>query len=131
MIGIDTNVLIRYIIRDDPRQTQSATAFIESLTRDRQGFVTLVAIAELGWVLNRSYKLDRTDFIQALKTLLSSEALLFESETLLKQSLMLFAQTNADFGDCLIATRSQFSGCAITVTFNREAANSLAMKLLP
>ena len=131
MTGIDTNILIRYIIRDDPQQTRSASIFIESLSREKPGFVPLVATAELGWVLNRSYKLRRGEFIQALKSVLNSEALFFENETLLKQALLIFAQTNAEFGDCLIASSARSRGCVSTVTFDRRAANTLGMQLLP
>lgn len=131
MTGIDTNILIRYIIRDDPQQTRSASIFIESLSREKPGFVPLVATAELGWVLNRSYKLRRGEFIQVLKSLLNSEALFFENETLLKQALLIFAQTNAEFGDCLIASSARSRGCVSTVTFDRRAANTLGMQLLP
>jgi len=104
---------------------------MESLSNEQKGFISVVAIAELCWVLNRSYRLLRADFIQALKALLGSQVLLIESEQRVKEALLLFAQSNADFGDCLIATCSHFYGCTRTVTFDKQAAATLGMQILP
>ncbi len=104
---------------------------MESLSNEQKGFISLVAIAELGWVLNRSYKFIRVDFIQALKALLGSQVLLIESEQRVKEALLLFAQSNADFGDCLIAACSHSYSCTSTVTCDKQAATSLGMELLP
>jgi predicted nucleic-acid-binding protein len=85
----------------------------------------------IGWVLNRSYKRTRSDFLQALKNVLNSETLRFASESPLKQALLLFAWTNAGFGDCLIATCSTFNNGKTVVTFDRKAAAALGMRILP
>jgi predicted nucleic-acid-binding protein len=130
LIGIDTNVLVRYIIRDSPDETAAATAFLESLTSEKPGFVPLVSIAELGWVLNRRYKFNRRDFARALGSLLDSAELLIEVEPQVKEALLLFESTHADFGDCLISRSAMAAGCDSIVTFDRKAAARLGMSAL-
>ena len=78
MIGLDTNVLVRYVMQDDPRQSPKATRLIESLTSDQPGFVPLVAIVELVWVLSSSYGLNRDQIAEALNLLLRSKELVID-----------------------------------------------------
>jgi len=103
---------------------------MESLTSEKPGFIGLVSIAELGWVLNRTYRLSRAEFIRAMQILVSSEDLLIESESLVKEALVLFAASNADFGDCLISRSALSYGCLHVATFDRKAARTLGMRLL-
>jgi predicted nucleic-acid-binding protein len=103
---------------------------MESLSSEIPGFVGLVSIAELGWVLNRTYRLGRGEFIQAMQILLSSEDLLIEAETLVTEALVLFAASNADFGDCLITRSALFHGCSHVATFDRKAAKTIGMQLV-
>ena len=70
MIGLDTNVLVRYIMQDETRQAASATRLIESLSVESQGFVPLVSVVELAWVLTAAYELDRGQLVQAFESLL-------------------------------------------------------------
>ena len=130
MIGIDTNVLIRYVIQDDPRQSAIASAFLDSLTPENPGFITLVSLTELCWVLIKRYKLPRTGFTRALDSLLASEEMEVESESIVRQALSLFIQSNIDFADCLVAGCARAAGCSSVVTFDRNAAKTLGMKLL-
>jgi predicted nucleic-acid-binding protein len=130
LIGIDTNVLIRYITQDDPHQSKIANRFIESLSKVNPGFISLVSLVEFCWVLNRSYNLSRQEFVRALLTLAKSESFIIELEWLVRDALSLFENSNADFGDCLIAKCVQVAGCNSVVTFDRKAAKSLGMKLL-
>jgi predicted nucleic-acid-binding protein len=130
LIGIDTNVLVRYITQDDQRQSESANTFIESLTKSNPGFISLVSLVELCWVLNRGYRLSRAQFILALWTVINSEQFLVEVEWLVREALQLFEQGNADFGDCLIVRCAQTAGCESIVTFDKKAAKSLGMQLL-
>jgi predicted nucleic-acid-binding protein len=130
LIGIDTNILVRYIVQDDTQQAAIANSFLESLTPEIPGFIALVSIAELGWVLNRQYKLIRTQFTQVLQTLLDSPQLCLEDEKSVRGALLLFEQTNADFDDCLIACCAHSSGCDYVATFDKNAATALGMQLL-
>ena len=130
MIGIDTNVLIRYVIQDDPRQSAIASAFLDSLTPENPGFITLVSLTELCWVLIKRYKLPRTGFTRAWDSLLASEEMEVESESIVRQALPLFIQSNIDFADCLVAGCARAAECSSVVTFDRNAAKTLGMKLL-
>ena len=130
MIGLDTNILVRYIVQDDPHQTATAVAFMDSLTSQNQGFVSLVTVAELCWVLNRTYKLSRIEFSGALQILLDSDELLIEGNDLVKEALRLFSKSKADFDDCLIERCSRAAGCTSIATFDKNAAKALGMQLL-
>ncbi len=78
MIGLDTNVLVRYIMQDDAKQSPKATKFMESLTADAPGFVSLISIVELGWVLSFSYGLTRDQLAQALDALLRTKEIVID-----------------------------------------------------
>ena len=130
MIGIDTNVLVRFIVRDDPSQTTLATAFINSLTAQSPGFISLVVLAELYWVMNHSYKASRTGIIRTVETLLLSSELIVEEADLVQEALAMYEHSNADFDDCLIAKCAYKSGCQEVVTFDRKAARGIGLRLL-
>ncbi|WP_263356271.1 PIN domain-containing protein [Acidicapsa ligni] len=130
MIGIDTNILVRFITQDDPYQSAIANAFMASLTADKPGFIPLVTIVELWWVLSRGYKLSRAQCIQATATLLASQQLVIEAEPLVWDALLLVEQTNSDLSDCLIAGCARASGCNSVVTFDRNAVKATGMQLL-
>lgn len=130
MIGIDTNVLVRYLMQDDDVQSPIATKFIESLTADHQGFITLVATVETAWVLSRAYKLSREQITQALEALIRSRELIVDDAANVLCALRKFQDGNADFADCLIGQMASRAGCTETVTFDMSASKSAGMKLL-
>lgn len=86
MIGLDTNVLVRYIMQDDPKQSPKATRLVESLTSEQPGFMPLVAIVELVWVLSSSYRLDREQLVEALDLLLRSKEIVVDRADLVLQA---------------------------------------------
>jgi predicted nucleic-acid-binding protein len=116
--GIDTNVLVRCLMQDDARQAIAANAFLDSLTHENPGFVGLVTMAELCWVLMRRYKLSRDQFAGALDWLINAAFLQFENQGLIADALLLFEETNADFADCLVSLSAKAAGCASIVTFD-------------
>ena len=130
MIGLDTNVLVRYIMQDDTRQSPHATRIVESLTPETPGFVPLVAIVELSWVLSSAYELSRGQLIEAVEALLRTKELVVECGETVWKGLRLFRRRGGDFADCLIACSAEAAGCAKTVTFNRGAVKSGAMTLV-
>jgi predicted nucleic-acid-binding protein len=130
VIGIDTNVLIRYIVRDDPEQTRVATTFIDSLTFEERGFITLVSIAEIYWVLDHSFKASREVIYSTFQSLLTSREILIQNAFLVHAALQRYMQTNADFDDCLIAECSRAEGCDTIVTFDKRAAKAIGLTLL-
>ena len=130
MTGLDTNVIVRYIMQDDPNQSPLATRVIESLSADAPGFVPLVSVVELGWVLQSAYGLDRTQLIEALGALLRTKELLVECAEIVWRALRQLQVTNADFADCLISLSASSAGCTSTMTFDRSAAKSAGMTLI-
>ena len=111
MIGLDTNVLVRYIMQDDPKQAAKATKLIESLTPAEPGFVTLVTVVELFWVLTASYDLSRAQIVEAFDALIRSKQLLVEQTDQVLRALRVYGAGSADFPDCLIERTAKAAGC--------------------
>jgi len=130
MIGLDTNVLVRYIMQDDPKQTPVATRLVESLSSEERGFVPVIAVVELAWVLASAYDLDRNQLVEAFESILRTKELSVESAETVWQALRTFKVSTADFADCLIAASAAAAGCEKTMTFDRAAAKSGGMTLL-
>ncbi len=130
MIGLDTNVLVRYITQDDPVQSPAATKLIESLSVQEPGFIALVVTAELVWVLQKSYHSSRPDLARVLESLLRTKELIIERAELVGQALRLFSAGRTGFSDCLVERSANAAGCKYTVTFDRVAAGAAGMRLL-
>ena len=130
MIGLDTNVLVRYIMQDDPRQSPKATRLIESLDLERPGFVAVVAVVELYWVLTSCYGLGGHDVKRALETLLRSKQIVVDRADQVLRALRVFGDGKADFADCLIERIASSAGCDETVTFDAGASKDAGMSLL-
>ncbi len=131
MIGLDTNVLVRYVLQDDQRQSPRANRLIESLSADEPGFVPVVALVELAWVLGAGYKLSREQLAAVLETLLRSKELVIDRADLVIQALNRFSSGAADFADALIERAAADAGCATTMTFDAGAAKAAGMTLVP
>jgi predicted nucleic-acid-binding protein len=130
MIGLDTNVLVRYIMQDDTKQSPLANRLIESLTPQSPGFVPLVSVIELGWVLSSAYELDRNQLVDAFEGLLRTKELVVERAEIVWKALRVLQATNGDFADCLISCSAAAAGCQKTMTFDRGAAKSSGMTLI-
>ena len=130
MIGLDTNVLVRYIMQDDARQAPLASRLIESLSAESPGFVPLVSVVELGWVLSSAYELDRNQLVAAIEGLLRTKELVVERAEIVWKALRAVQGTNGDFADCLISCSAAAAGCPKTMTFDRGAAKSGGMTLI-
>ncbi len=131
MIGLDTNVVIRFLTQDDEKQSPIATRFISSLTREKPGFVSSIVLAEIAWVLSRAYKASRQDIAKAVEGLLRSTELIIENTEAAYRALGVYqASTSAEFADALIAQTAALAGAGETVTFDRSAAAALGMRLL-
>ena len=97
MTGLDTNVLVRYIMQDDARQSPLATRLLESLTAESPGFVPLVAAVELAWVLSSAYELSRPQLIELFEGLLRTKELVVERGKTVWKSLRLLQRRGGDF----------------------------------
>ena len=123
MIGLDTNVLVRYVLRDDVQQAKEVDKLIEKcITEHVQIVISLLALQETEWVLRACAKIDKASIIALFKHLLESADVLIESEEILEETLLHFENSNADFSDCLMVAQYQHSACDYMVTFDNKAA---------
>jgi predicted nucleic-acid-binding protein len=131
VIGLDTNVLVRYVMQDDPRQSPRATRLMDSLAPQAPGYVSLVVLVELVWVLRGNYGLARGQVATVLETLLRSKELLVERAESVAQALQRFESAGADLADALIERIAAASGCEATYTFDAGAVKGANMTLVP
>ena len=130
MIGLDTNVLVRYIMQDDAKQSPKATALIESLDSDHPGFITVVSVVELYWVLTSCYDLSAQQVKQAFEVLLRTKQIVVDRADQVLRALRVFDEGKADFADCLIERTAASAGCVQTMTFDVGAAKHAGMMLI-
>jgi predicted nucleic-acid-binding protein len=122
VIGLDTNVLVRYVTQDDAIQSAKATAWIEErLTAENQGFISVVAIAETVWVLERTYGVADQDIAAAIERLLQADVLVVENEQQVFAAMIALKESQGSFADALIAALAVKAGCSSTLTFDRKA----------
>jgi predicted nucleic-acid-binding protein len=129
VIGLDTNVLVRYFTQDDEGQAVRANEVIDGLTESDPGHVTLIALAEIWWVLRGAYAVDRANVTRILMGLLDSKEIIVEHADTVRRSLHR-TERGADFADSLIQERGVDAGCERTVTFDAKAAERAGMELL-
>jgi predicted nucleic-acid-binding protein len=129
MTGLDTNLLVRYLTEDDPAQTIAAGRVMDSFSPDSPGFISLIVLAELVWVLESFYRFTKKEIEQVLETLLRSEELVLERADIVSQALRMFRVSRADFADCLIERSGHAAECQYTVTFDKRAA-AAGMRLI-
>jgi predicted nucleic-acid-binding protein len=131
VIGLDTNVLVRYLTQDEPKQAKVATRLIEeTLSPSLPGFVSQISLVELVWVLESGYRCDRQEVASILERLLRSKSLVIERGDIVWQALRTFAAGSADIADCMIERIGHENECETTVTFDRAASRSTGMRLL-
>jgi predicted nucleic-acid-binding protein len=122
MIGLDTNILVRYIAQDDPPQSTKATEIIERrLTEEKPGFVSIVAMVETVWVLERAYGLTPLEIVRAVERILQTDVLLVEDEQEVFTAMIALKNGWGSFADAVIAALGTKRGCSQTLTFDRKA----------
>ncbi|HKO09435.1 MAG TPA: type II toxin-antitoxin system VapC family toxin [Alphaproteobacteria bacterium] len=122
MIGLDTNVVVRYLAQDDPVQSPKATELIEGrLTEEDPGFVSVVAMAETAWVLERAYGLADAEVAAAIERVLQVDVLLVENEQEVFTAMIALKEARGSFADALIGALGASAGCSRTLTFDRKA----------
>ncbi|MEY4589629.1 MAG: hypothetical protein RL497_1705 [Pseudomonadota bacterium] len=130
MIGLDTNVLVRYIAQDDPKQSAQASDIIGALSTTNPGYITLIGLVELVWVMKSCYGASKPEMVAILDKILRTQELTIENAATALQALQLFSTTQADFSDCLIERSSAVAGCSQTFTFDKNAALLTGMRLI-
>jgi predicted nucleic-acid-binding protein len=122
MIGLDTNILVRYLAQDDPIRSPLATDIIEfRLTEENPGFISIVAMVEAVWVLDRAYGLADREIAAALERILQADTLVVENEQEVFTATMALKEGDGSFADALIAALGVKAGCARTLTFDKTA----------
>ncbi|MHC4873899.1 MAG: PIN domain-containing protein [Planctomycetota bacterium] len=129
MVGIDTNVLVRYITQDG-NEVKAANRFFKKCTAEEQGFISLIVLCEMVWVLSRAYKYSRNDICSIIEKVLTSQELAIENSVVAWHALRSYSQQKADFSDFVIGDIHKENGAEKTVTFDRKAAESSLFTLL-
>ena len=131
MIGIDTNVLVRHLVQDDPRQSRAATRVItQDCTRDAPGFINRIVLCELVWVLESAYGYSKETIVNVLDKLLRTSQLMIEDAQSVWTAFRLYQRGKADFADCLLGATNRLTGCESTVTFDQAASKLDGFQLL-
>lgn len=130
MIGLDTNVLVRYFAQDDRAQAALANRTFAHLSKDAPAFISLIVLCELVWVLEDVYAMKKRQLVDILRTLLESDELIFESKPLAWQAFRRFSEAAHDFSDALIGEIGRDAGCMHTLTFDKAAAKTAGFTLL-
>lgn len=123
MLGLDTNVLVRFLVRDDEAQFERARKLIRrESSAGRRVFIGLPVLLETEWVLRSRYGLSKAEIAGALSALLDAMEIEFEDEPIVEQALFVWKDGTADFADCLIGIHNLGQGCRATATFDARAA---------
>jgi predicted nucleic-acid-binding protein len=131
VIGLDTNVVVRYLAQDDPRQSAAATRVFErTLSSEKPGFVSVVTMCEVAWVLVDCYRADRDRIRAVIEGLLGSKQIQVQSAELVWKALRAWQGSAADFSDALIGELALSEGAAKTLTFDKAAAKLARFELL-
>jgi predicted nucleic-acid-binding protein len=123
MLGIDTNVLVRFLVRDDEAQFEKARKLIKrEVAAGRGVLVNQLVLLETEWVLRSRYSLAKNLIIQAISGLLNASDVRFEDEPAVEEALFIWKDSAADFADCLIGAKNRRLGCRATATFDMKAS---------
>jgi predicted nucleic-acid-binding protein len=125
VIGLDTNILLRYLAQNDPAQSPRATAIIRRLTEQEPGFICLVTILEVVWVLKSLYKRSRREIANDLEMLLAADTFEIQNAQKVYNSVVALRKGSGTFEDALIGSLGTWRGCSATVTFDEKAAQRL------
>ena len=122
MIGLDTNVVVRYLAQDDPVQSAKATQIFERrLTEQVPGFISLVTMVETVWVLDTVYGLTAREIAQAVERMLQADTLLIQNEQEVFTAVVSLKSGRGSFADALVVAMGAWAGCGSTLTFDRKA----------
>ena len=130
MIAIDTNVVVRYLVRDDVPQAEAARALFASLSPDSPGYICREVAVELVWVLSRSYAAPREQIASVLLGLLSTESIVIEGAEDVADSAIRYADGVSDFADLMILAAARRQAATPLYTFDRRASRAEGVELL-
>ena len=123
MIGLDTNVILRYLLQDDPKQTRQANQIVDrKLSQENPGFISLVTVLEIVWVLRSLLKRNPSQIAAHLENLLVADTLEVQNEQQVFEAIFALRRGTGEFEDALIGALNAWAGCSHTLTFDRKAA---------
>ncbi len=123
MLGIDTNVLVRFLVRDDEIQFEKARKLIRhEVAAGRRVFVNQLVLMEAEWVLRSRYAVPKHQIAEAISGLLQASDIEFEDEPSIEEALFIWKESSADFADCMIGAKNRRMGCRVTATFDTKAS---------
>ena len=123
MLGVDTNVLVRFLVRDDETQFEKARKLImREVAAGRRVFISHLVLLETEWVLRSRYGLPKSQIVATFSGLLGTTDVRFEDEPAIEEALFTWMDATADFADCLIGAKNRRLGCRATATFDAQAA---------
>lgn len=127
MIGLDTNVLLRFFLEDDPLQSPRAKALVADLSPQEPGYIPSVVLAEAFWVLERGQRKSKPELLAFIVSLLDAQQMVLENHTAVAEAVYRFENSNADFADCFIERICSLGGCSRTVTCDDRASKVAGM----
>jgi predicted nucleic-acid-binding protein len=130
VIGLDTNILIRHVMQDDPAQSERASNAIAQFTEDDPAFISLITIVESVWVLRTSYRLDTTAVSRFIDSLLAASEFVVQAPDVVRRAMTLSREHQTEFADAVIAMLGIDADCDETLTFDRRASDLPGMRLL-
>ena len=123
MLGIDTNVLVRFLVRDDQTQFEKVRKLLKrEVSNGRRVFINQLVLLETEWVLRSRYGLAKTQMLETISGLLDALDVQLEDEPSIEEAVFVWRDANADFADCLIGARNRRLGCKATATFDTKAS---------
>ena len=122
MIALDTNVLVRYLVRDDKQQAEAARALLDSLTAESPGYICREVTVELVWVLERAYDFPRDRIATILEELVATEGLVIEEADDVARAAFHYRAAGTGFSDLMILAAAERSGAHPLYTFDQKAA---------
>lgn len=123
MLGIDTNVLVRFLVQDDEAQFGKARRLIRrEVAAGRRVLVNQLVLMETEWVLRSRYAIPKNQILEAITGLLDATDVQLEDEPVIEEAIFVWKEVNADFADCLIGARNRRLGCRETATFDAKAS---------
>jgi predicted nucleic-acid-binding protein len=131
MIGLDTNVLVRYLVDDEPRQSRRARQVVQrARSKSEQIFLSQIVLCELVWVLAGAYRADSRDILQTLNRLADDPSFVLESRDRVRRAIDRLATGKADFSDYLLGEAAADTGAQVTLTFDRALRDEVGFTLL-
>jgi len=131
MIAIDTNILIRFLVRDDTKQTDKVYKLFKNAEKQHEElYIPILVMLEVIWVLESVYEINRTDLLNALSKLILMPILCFENLSAIQSFILDAKDSSFDLPDLLIAHSAKLKSCEKVITFDKKASKHQLFELL-